>query len=83
MKSNPSESSEETILVYGIHPTLEWLVTRADQLEEIWLREHGRGNGKKVAHEAQKNGVLVRYRPKAFLDRQTPGKNHQGVIARR
>jgi 23S rRNA (guanosine2251-2'-O)-methyltransferase len=83
MKSNPSESSEETVLVYGVHPTLEWLEQRADQLEEIWLLEHGRGNLKKVAHEAQKQGVLVRYRPKAFLDRQTPGKNHQGVIARR
>jgi len=81
-KETPSSQEEESLL-YGLHPVKELLGHQPDQIEEIYLSEHPSGALVQLGKEAASLGILIRYRPRPVLDRMLPGKNHQGIAARR
>ncbi len=73
---------EEEEWIYGVHPVEELILNRPEEIEELLVLEHGGKAIHRVAKEAIKSGILVKYRPRNFFDRLLEGKNHQGVIAK-
>ncbi|MCK6510757.1 23S rRNA (guanosine(2251)-2'-O)-methyltransferase RlmB [Myxococcota bacterium] len=69
--------------VFGVHAVKAFLDTRAEEAEEVILPEQAQRTHADLIHKAQESGVLVRYRPRSFLDRLLPQCNHQGVALRR
>jgi 23S rRNA (guanosine2251-2'-O)-methyltransferase len=68
-------------LIYGINPLLEGLKGRSRTIKKIIVAS-GRGGDsiRKILDLAKKTGIPVEFRDRAFLDRQSGGKTHQGVI---
>jgi|GEM_PF-268693 len=69
--------------VFGVHAVKAFLEARAEEAEEVILPEQAQRTHADLIRKAQESGVLVRYRPRSFLDRLLPQCNHQGVALQR
>ncbi len=65
-------------LIFGIHPVEKWLDSRLDEIEELWAAEDARGKVQKLAQLAGKRGVIVKYKPRTWLNKIC-GEGHQGI----
>lgn len=81
MKQDKKKEAEDTGLYYGIH-TVQELLQRPEAIEEIFVVEGPKGRLVHLAKVGRSNGVIVRYRPKSFFEKQLPGKPHQCVAVR-
>jgi len=78
-----NEAVDKEDLIYGLHPVEESLDHSPEKIEEVWIVEKEGRKLNELAKKARSLGVLVRYRPRVYLDRLLPNLNHQGIVARR
>ena len=82
--SRRRESSEQNApsnndWAYGLHTLEEMLRSQVDSIDEIIVAEGAKGKLARLAQEAQELGVLVKHRPRKFLQRLLGNVNFQGV----
>ncbi|MCB9637417.1 MAG: 23S rRNA (guanosine(2251)-2'-O)-methyltransferase RlmB [Myxococcales bacterium] len=78
-----AEETAEQDWVFGVHAVRAFLETQATEGEELILLDQGQKATAGFAQMAQESGILVRYRPRSFLERLLPQSNHQGVALRK
>lgn len=64
---------------YGLHTLEEMLRSQQESIDEIVVMEGAKGKLARLAQEAQELGLLVKYRPRKFLQRLLGDANFQGV----
>ena len=69
-------------LLYGVHPVLEALRSRARRLEEVILVREGNARLQEIARLSREAGVKCSYRDRDGLTRIAGNPHHQGVVAR-
>jgi 23S rRNA (guanosine2251-2'-O)-methyltransferase len=68
-------------LVYGINALLEVMKSKSSMVKQVVIASGKRGGRiPEILDIAKKSGIPVEFRDKAFLDSQTEGSLHQGVI---
>jgi 23S rRNA (guanosine2251-2'-O)-methyltransferase len=68
-------------LIYGINPLLEGLRGRGRTIKKVVIASGKGGNPiREILDLAGKAGIPVEFRDRDFLDRQSGGRTHQGVI---
>jgi 23S rRNA (guanosine2251-2'-O)-methyltransferase len=84
MKRKPDRSAPpERQLLYGVNPVLELLRAGERTPSEIVIAEGARDDRlRELIELARRRQVLVKRAPRARLDRDAGGAQHQGVIAR-
>lgn len=81
-KQRAKPSASESGWIYGIHAIQGALEERAGEIGELLVVEGAKGRLAGLVRAARSEGVMVRYRPRDFFDRQVPGKPHQCALAR-
>lgn len=81
-KKKESEAAPSPDWIYGIHAIQGALEERAAEIGELIVVEGAKGRLAGLVRAARDEGVLVRYRPRDFFDRQVPDKPHQCALAR-
>jgi len=68
-------------VIYGINPLLEILKGHDRIIRKLVIASGKKGDSiRKILYLAKMNGIPVEFRDRDYLDRQTGGKNHQGVV---
>ncbi|MCX5835658.1 MAG: 23S rRNA (guanosine(2251)-2'-O)-methyltransferase RlmB [Deltaproteobacteria bacterium] len=68
-------------VIYGINPLLEVLKGHDRVIRKLVIASGKGGDSiQKILDLAKRNGIPVEFRDRDYLDRQTGGKSHQGVI---
>ena len=68
-------------VIYGINPLLEVLKGHDRVIRKLVIASGKGGDSiRKILDLAKRNGIPVEFRDRDYLDRQTGGKSHQGVI---
>lgn len=78
----PRAPSEGRI-VYGVHPVLEWVETRPEEVERVFVAKERRAGVGRILRAARAAAIPVRHLPREVLARQVgAGAAHQGIAAR-
>ena len=68
-------------IVYGIHPVLETLQSKAGDIRKIIVAEGRRGvDVKRILELAAARGIAVEFRRRDDIERQAGTDAHQGVL---
>ena len=81
-RSPREEQVSETVVndwAYGLHTLEEMLRSQVQAIDEIIVMEGAKGKLARMAQEAQEQGLLVKFRPRTFLQRLLGDVNFQGV----